>query len=46
MIGADDTNKYFAAFKWILPASGTYRLGHLVQASTPANWWSRAIDEH
>jgi hypothetical protein len=26
MIGADDDNKYFAAFNWIAPASGTYRL--------------------
>ena len=26
MIGADDNNKYFAAFNWIAPASGTYRL--------------------
>jgi tetratricopeptide (TPR) repeat protein len=26
MIGADDANKYFAAFKWTAPASGTYRL--------------------
>ena len=26
VIGADDANKYFAAFEWIAPASGTYRL--------------------
>jgi len=26
VIGADDDNKYFAAFQWIAPASGTYTL--------------------
>ena len=26
MIGADDADKYFAAFKWVAPASGTYGL--------------------
>jgi hypothetical protein len=26
VVGSDDANAYFAAFDWVAPASGTYRL--------------------